>query len=385
MKLTFLFEFLSRGASWLRLIIISALVSPEDYSLVILVVSAEALFGSVIAYPHIRETLYGQQGGLIQLWNSMALFLIVSPVVFGFSYWYFADIELAVIVLLATLFFALYQVSMYVLRVGRLKSYNNTKLISSLLATAVFFILVPKGIIYLPLVSFSAFLVSVYVILKSAPPHDWGPSKLNGIYKSWLVYGVQSLSVNAWQYGNRFLVGFIFSAMETAVFLKTYLIASGITFYLSAMMVVYEKHLSKKLADGELSARLSSAWEMLCKILCGVVLYYIAAVVFLKIGGKDIEIIGDLVGSVDVSLLCIFAGLFVVRSVQLVLNPIVIAGGGRVISLQASILGMFVQFSLFLVCWEALTLSRIAFIMVLSQALLVGYLWFKGVRRIAQA
>ncbi|WP_285259519.1 hypothetical protein [Halopseudomonas bauzanensis] len=385
MKLTFLFEFLSRGASWLRLIIISALVSPEDYSLVILVVSAEALFGSVIAYPHIRETLYGQQGGLTQLWNAVILFLVLSPIVFGFSYWYFADVGVAVVVLVSTLFFALYQISMYVLRIGKLSSYNRTKLISSVLATAIFLFFVPKGMIFLPIVSFSAFLVSIYVILKAIPPHEWWPKKLDGIYKSWLVYGVQSLSVNAWQYGNRFLVGFIFTAAQTAIFLKTYLIASGITFYLAAMMVVYEKHLSKKLADGELGKRLSSAGKILFLIIGGVALYYISVVAFLQLGGKDIEIIRDLLESVDVSLLCVFAGLFVVRAIQLVLNPIVIASGRRVISLQASIVAMFVQFSLFLLFWEMLTLNWIAFIMVISQVLLVAYLWFKGIGKIGQA
>ena len=89
MKRTFVFEFLSRGITWFRLLAISALVTDANYAFIVLLVTAEASVGELIAYPHIREILLAKEVQYNQLAVASVLWLVTLPFQAFAAFWYF--------------------------------------------------------------------------------------------------------------------------------------------------------------------------------------------------------------------------------------------------------------------------------------------------------
>lgn len=370
-------ELLSRGLLWARVLLIGGLLSAEEYGYLLLLISAETIFGSIISYPQIKEILVRQNCERSHFYSTGALYLLLLPLVLAASYWYFEDYVPALVIAASVLFFAGAQTALYVLRVQNAAIYNRAKMHAAVISTVVFFATLPFNQNLLPLTYLSYFVVLLAAFLRVEQRESAGAGfSVRAVVAGWLIFGAQSLLTQLGQQGNRFVVGAVLSVADVAVFVKSYMLASGITFIYAAIMVKYEKGLSRLVASDELGARTTKA-ALIGLAMIGLLITYIAGVYGVWLAGLDV--LQPVFRDADKSLLLLFGGFFALQALYLVLNPVVIATGRRTWSLMATNVSLLVQLAMIVSFWGELTLQILAASMIAGQFVLVAMLIFGNV------
>lgn len=362
-------EFLSRGLLWSRVLLIGGVLTAEQYGYVLLLISAEVIFGSVISYPQIKEILVRQLCARSHFYSTSALYALVLPFILGASYWYFGSLVSVGVIALCVFFFGCAQTALYILRVRDAAFYNRVKMYAAVVSTAVFFATLPLNQNLLPLTSFSYCFVLVAAFLKVERREAEGARfSIRSLSSGWAIFGVQSLLAQLGQQGNRFVVGAALSVADVAVFVKSYMLASGITFVYAAVMIKYEKGLSKMATVDEISGRLRKA----AAIGLGMVVLLLAyTTAVLGVWSLEVDFTSPLFKDADMQLVLLFALYFVLQAVYLVINPVVIATGARAWSLTATNVSLVVQALVIALFWTELTLPLLAGSMIAGQAGLV--------------
>lgn len=371
-------ELLSRGLLWARVLLIGGVLGAEEYGYLLLLISAETIFGSVVSYPQIKEILVRQHCGRSHFYSTGALYLLLLPLVLAASYWYFESYKPALVVAASVLFFACSQTALYVLRVKDAAIYNRAKMHAAVISTVVFFATLPFNQNLLPLtyLSYAAVLMSAFLRVEQKEAAGAGFS-VRAVVSGWLIFGAQSLLTQLGQQGNRFVVGAVLSVADVAVFVKSYMLASGITFIYAAIMVKYEKGLSKVVAAEELSARTRKA-VLIGVAMIGLLAAYIGGVYGVWLAGVDV--LEPVFRDADKNLLLFFGGFFALQALYLVMNPVVIATGKRMWSLMATNISLLVQVAVIVVFWGELTLQILAASMIAGQLGLIAMLVVGNIR-----
>jgi len=370
-------ELLSRGLLWARVLLIGGVLGAEEYGYLLLLISAETIFGSIISYPQIKEILVRQNCERSHFYSTGALYLLLLPLVLAASYWYFEDYVPALVIAASVLFFAGAQTALYVLRVKDAAIYNRAKMHAAVISTVVFFATLPFNQNLLPLTYLSYFVVLLAAFLRVEQRESAGAGfSVRAVVAGWLIFGAQSLLTQLGQQGNRFVVGAVLSVADVAVFVKSYMLASGITFIYAAIMVKYEKGLSRLLASDELGARTTKA-ALIGLAMIGLLITYIAGLYGVWLAGLDV--LQPVFRDADKSLLLLFGGFFALQALYLVLNPVVIATGRRTWSLMATNVSLLVQLAMIVSFWGELTLQILAASMIAGQFVLVAMLIFGNV------
>jgi O-antigen/teichoic acid export membrane protein len=370
-------ELLSRGLLWARVLLIGGVLGAEEYGYLLLLISAETIFGSIISYPQIKEILVRQNCERSHFYSTGALYLLLLPLVLAASYWYFEDYVPALVIAASVLFFAGAQTALYVLRVQNAAIYNRAKMHAAVISTVVFFATLPFNQNLLPLTYLSYFVVLLAAFLRVEQRESAGAGfSVRAVVAGWLIFGAQSLLTQLGQQGNRFVVGAVLSVADVAVFVKSYMLASGITFIYAAIMVKYEKGLSRLVASDELGARTTKA-ALIGLAMIGLLITYIAGVYGVWLAGLDV--LQPVFRDADKSLLLLFGGFFALQALYLVLNPVVIATGRRTWSLMATNVSLLVQVAMIVSFWGELTLQILAASMIAGQFVLVAMLIFGNV------
>jgi O-antigen/teichoic acid export membrane protein len=370
-------ELLSRGLLWARVLLIGGVLGAEEYGYLLLLISAETIFGSIISYPQIKEILVRQNCERSHFYSTGALYLLLLPLVLAASYWYFEDYVPALVIAASVFFFAGAQTALYVLRVQNAAIYNRAKMHAAVISTVVFFATLPFNQNLLPLTYLSYFVVLLAAFLRVEQRESAGAGfSVRAVVAGWLIFGAQSLLTQLGQQGNRFVVGAVLSVADVAVFVKSYMLASGITFIYAAIMVKYEKGLSRLVASDELGARTTKA-ALIGLAMIGLLITYIAGVYGVWLAGLDV--LQPVFRDADKSLLLLFGGFFALQALYLVLNPVVIATGRRTWSLMATNVSLLVQLAMIVSFWGELTLQILAASMIAGQFVLVAMLIFGNV------
>lgn len=371
-------ELLSRGLLWARVLLIGGLLGAEEYGYLLLLISGETIFGSVVSYPQIKEILVRQHCGRSHFYSTGALYLLLLPLVLAASYWYFESYIPALVIAASVLFFACSQTALYVLRVKDAAIYNRAKMHAAVISTVVFFATLPFNQNLLPLtyLSYVAVLMAAFLRVEQKEAGGVGFS-VRAVVSGWLIFGVQSLLTQLGQQGNRFVVGAVLSVADVAVFVKSYMLASGITFIYAAIMVKYEKGLSKVVAAEELSARTRKA-ALIGVAMIGLLAAYIAGIYGVWLAGVDV--LEPVFRDADKDLFLFFGGFFALQALYLVMNPVVIATGKRMWSLMATNISLLVQVAVIVVFWGELTLQILAASMIAGQLGLIAMLVVGNIR-----
>lgn len=371
-------ELLSRGVLWARVLLVGGVLGAEEYGYLLLLISAETIFGSVISYPQIKEILVHQHCGRSHFYSTGALYLLLLPLVLGVSYWYFEDYIPAIVIAASVLFFAAAQTALYILRVKDAAIYNRAKMHAAVISTVVFFATLPFNQNLLPLTYLSYFIVLLAAFLRVERKEAGGAGfSVRAVISGWLIFGAQSLLTQLGQQGNRFVVGAVLSVSDVAIFVKSYMLASGITFIYAAVMTKYEKSLGRVVESGELSGRLRKA-TIIGAVMLGLLGAYVGGGYFVWLA--DFKSFTPLFKDAEIELVAIFALFFVFQAIYLVVNPVVIAFGRRAWSLLATNFSILIQLLIIVYFWSDLTLVILALSMVAGQAGLVVMLIVGGLR-----
>lgn len=378
---TAILEFFSRGLLWMRILVISQYMPADLYGYLILLVSFEALFGSVISYPQIKDLLLRQDIHPRELSRTFCLYVLLLPIIIGSSWLYFQNLFTTLAVLTSVLFFSISQVLLYLLRISDVRIYNSAKISSALVSTVIFFVILRSTPNLLPVVSGSYALVLLQYYRKKHPfsvTNLYQNVNLSDSIGNWLIFGLQSAITNLGMYGNRFIIGISFPLIDVGTFTKSYMIASGVTFYYAAIMIYYEKYLSKNLCITDLPTRLRLAAKIGVMLIIGLVAYNGFVLLVWKFStGTNFSGFFETLNSSVYGILVIF---FTVQIVYLCINPIVIALERRRFSLLASFSSLLIQALLIFINWSDLSLPLVATIMVLGHTvlvivLLIGCFW----------
>jgi len=365
-------EFLTRGLLWARVLLIGGLLSAEAYGYLLLLISAETIFGSVISYPQIKEILIRQHYGRSHFYSTGALYLLLLPLVLAAVYWYFESYVPALVVAASALFFAFSQTALYVLRVKDAAIYNRAKMHAAVISTLVFFATLPFNQHLLPMTYFSYAAVLLVAFLRVEQKDAGGAGfSVRTVVSGWLIFGAQSLLTQLGQQGNRFVVGAVLSVADVAVFVKSYMLASGITFVYAAVMVKFEKHLSKKVEIGQFRPRIRLAAKVGSLMLALLCAYGLVGYGFWSI---EYDLVAPVFVDARLGLYLVFLVFFALQALYLVLNPVLLAFEKRSLSLLATKASLVAQLVILGVYWGTLDLQLVAGSMLAGQTLLVIFL-----------
>lgn len=365
-------ELLSRGLLWARVLLIGGVLGAEEYGYLLLLISAETIFGSIISYPQIKEILVRQNCERSHFYSTGALYLLLLPLVLAASYWYFEDYVPALVIAASVLFFAGAQTALYVLRVQNAAIYNRAKMHAAVISTVVFFATLPFNQNLLPLTYLSYFVVLLAAFLRVEQRESAGAGfSVRAVAAGWLIFGAQSLLTQLGQQGNRFVVGAVLSVGDVAVFVKSYMLASGITFVYAAVMVKFEKHLSKRIEVGQIRPR-----GRLAAKVCAMMLVLLGAYGLLgyALWNADSDLVAPVFVDARLELYLLFIMFFALQAIYLVLNPVLLAFEKRSLSLLATNASLATQFVILAVYWGALNLQLVAASMLAGQFVLVIFL-----------
>lgn len=376
-----IFEFLSRGLLWGRLLLLAAFMSAEEYGYTVLLISAEAMLGSFISYPQIKDLLMRQHVHIRELKNTYLLFLMVLPISTFCAVLYFLNYLAVIAMLVGALFFGLAQVLLYLHRIDDLSRYNRLKILAACFSTTIFFIVLPIEPLLLPLIQISYFTILVIGFRKDSRFSfvEISEARFSRSQAStWAIFGTQSLISNASVYGNRLIAGAALGLTEVGVFTFNYMVASGVTFYYAAIMIYAEKELSRTLDRADLRTRLRKSASTLAILWGGLGVYGAVGWIVWYVSPTNIRF--QVFEILDLTLLIIFFALFALRAVVLVVNPVVIGLGMRRISLVSSFVSGLVLLGLLSITWEIITLNTLVWTMVAASAAQAAVLLWAFVR-----
>lgn len=371
-------EMLSRGLLWARVLLVGGLLGAEEYGYLLLLISAVTIFATVISYPQVKEILTEHRCGRAHFYSTAAFYFILLPFISAVSYWYFEGFVPVLVIGLSVFFSAGAQTALYILRVKSAAVYNKAKMHAAVFSSVVFFATLPFEQNLLPLTYVSYLGVLIVAFIKGEDTESKNDRfSIRSVVSGWLIFGAQSLLTQMGQQGNRFVVGAMLSVADVAVFVKSYMLASGITFIYAAVMIKYEKGLSKLVAADDLAPRIRKA-ALIGVAMIGLLLAYIAAIYGAWLSGVDV--LESLFQDAEKDLLLLFAVFFALQAIYLVMNPVLIATGNRFLSLGATNLSLIVQVAVVVWFWHDLSLQILAASMIAGQVGLVAVLIFGNIR-----
>ncbi|MCM8566169.1 hypothetical protein [Thauera linaloolentis] len=354
------------------MLLIGSLVDIESYGYLLLLISAEAIFGTIVSYPQIKEILFKHQVDARHFYSTGILYLLLLPVILCAAYLYFNSSAAMLAISLSVFFFAGSQTALYVLRVANVSLYNRTKVYAAVLSTVVFMVALPYNPNFLPLSTATYFFVLFGAFIRSSEKMAFDCKiSIRELIPGWLIFGSKSLLTQLGLQGNRFVIGVALSIGDVAIFVKSYMIASGITFIYAAIMIKYEKGLSKEIAPNELKPRLRKSFGV-AGLMCALLLAYIG--VLFVFWDSKIPSVDQAFKDASSELVLIFSLFFIFQAFSLAFTPVLIASGKNFWSLMATVFSLLVQVLVIICLWENLTLSTLAWSMVLGHVVLVGTL-----------
>lgn len=366
---TFLFELFSRGISWIRLLVIVAFVNEATYTLIVLLVTAEVFFGELLAYPQVRQALFSRIVTGEPFFTGLFLWLITAPIQFYATYIYFQSNAAAAVVTVATLGFILYKIMIYSLRSVSVEVHNHAKFFAALAGALFFFgLTVPVNPYLYPLCSIASASVAAYFIHSTVGAKYFAlrvPSVRIAI-SGWMHFGTQSFASVAWQYGNRFVAGAAFPAAVFSLFIRDYLLVSGVIFVFSAIMIVGERQISVDATEQNLSDKIIPAIMIFGGLFVSWLIYSVVLLVFIYTASFGISVLKPYSSGADSGLLVILMFLFLVRAAQLVLTPLVVSIGKKDVVTAGAIASIGLQALAFWWLWDNLHPKVLAAIMLSS-------------------
>ena len=259
------FEFISRGMLWFRVFLVGLLMPAADFGVLILIISAEAIAGTFLGAPQIKAVYRNGFLARAGIKNSIRLGLGACAVLFAAGTYVTEDLRIAASISCAAAFFALWQVGLAEIRQRDLANYNKTKLGSIVAGTAVFAVLHDQPHLYAA-VPFAQFMTVLPKVRLSRSAQD--------LPKGWGFYVASHAALSQGnRIGMRFAVALLLGVPQVSAFSLNYMIAGGVVFYFSAVMIRFEPDLSRVFSWGSFAVKYRTARAALTWLLGGWVAY----------------------------------------------------------------------------------------------------------------
>jgi hypothetical protein len=372
--ITIIGEFLSRGLIWFRLLGASFLMNDADFGFLVLLVSAEALFGLIVSYPQQKEMLRSGGFNASHAKRAFQFFLILIPFIYVCVQLYFGDVLISFVIILSCAFFSANNLGHYAIRINNLHLYNKAKVISAVVSSCFFVVVINTNALYLPIVYFSSLVVIIFYFLKIKILNSSEDVNLKEKILNWSIFGTQAGLTAFAQYGNRFFIGLILPLAAVASYTKAYMFASAVTFYYAGVMSYYEKSLFLSSDIAALPIKLFTGLKCLMLLMFGWLLYNLTLFMVPYMVNLNLDYGSRLL--FQRSVYYSFALYFCLQALYFVINPILISYGYRFLSLLATLTSVLVQIILYLLFLDDLDVVSIAKIVLLGQACLVFVLIF---------
>ena len=332
-----------------------------------LMLAWEGLAG-VIVYPLSKNILKSHNIILSDYYVlNFILVILAIPYVVSLAFFY-NDFYFGLVTFTLISVTSLYRVILVQMRVFDINLYNIAKIYSSVYIF-VAFIVVTNINIYLIFISPALGLALVYKYLRKM---NFGRSQehyLRNVFNyQFLILSLQALLTVLSTNGFRILLSSLISTASLGIFTKNYMIASGVFFIFSAIMVVYEPLLSKSTNFEKNDRKMSLLYQLsFYKLL--ITIFYLSFLycIFQLLKKNNLDIWLQDLDNVIILFLVIYIFLTSVFSMA---SGVLISINQEKWVLFISAFGVSVLFvSVFLL--QAVTLSRMVFLMSFSQLLMV--------------
>lgn len=380
---TFFYEFLTRGTSWLRIIIVAAIMPVEKFASLILLLSIEGMITAISSYPTVKDVLVRQDIKRTVLLNFIASGCIIYFLTFTFNiYFGFIDGKTYFAAVCASIFNGATQIALNVCRLKDLQIYNTKKGIYSSLTFAAFVTIMPLSHFLLFIVYALGAIVFAKEFKSIIGSKNVGDSSHKDCLfhvRGGIIYGSQAIMTSIPQHGIRIFISAVAPASALAWFTKQYMLVTSIFFIYSAISLLIEPKLSKSGSINEVRPRLRSAiFYAFCTLFVSLV-YFIGLAIADYLGIVefvfDISIISQ---SASFFALCLYACF---TMINVIANSLVLALGGRFLSLVATALGTAsLILALILLSGKSVIFATSAALMMAQLAeviILIGFLAIK--------
>ena len=338
---TVLFEFLSRGLMWLRVLVLGVVMPLDDYGLTLTYVGIESLLAATASYPFIKDVLVRQELKPSPYRRFVAFFALVSvPAMFAIMYLGDTTLPVAGILLVAAFLNGVSQIALYVLRVADVRAHNRAKIVWSVLTTLLFLGLLPLSWVWLPIVYLAGALTVLLAARSAVATSEVGTAQRVDLAHhlwGWLIYGTQALMLSLPQHGMRLVVAATMTFADVARFTQVYLFATALFFIYSAIMISVEAELSRSATPNEIAGRFRKASGISALVIVVAAVHY-AALLIIDIL-KITDILFDFSLRENSALLLVLIAFTALSGLRVVANALALAASGRSFSLLATFLG----------------------------------------------
>jgi O-antigen/teichoic acid export membrane protein len=370
-------EFISKGASWLKLFLLAYLVPLEQFGEVALIVGLIIAFGGLMSFPVTMEIITKHHKDYIPFIQTAIILILFLPIQVVFYHFLPTMADRLYILIISSCCLSLNQVMYYFLRVHNIILLNFIKILSETFSFFIFIILVPIDISYIPFAYlFSLLITSIAIYKLSINSNTKLKNSVNkNVLFGWIIFITQALFSALSQNGVRLVIAETMSLQAVGVFTKTYLIGTSLFFVYSALMIKIEPKLAKIKHISEIDSKITLALRLLvllwtCLFFFGLFLYS------LYIFASEIELIKLIFINVDWNLLVIIIFYLGISPLRYALKPLLLSIERRSITTYAVILGGTVQFGYLAIkgIVGALTINDCGWSFVIFEVLTVSYM-----------
>lgn len=326
---------------WLRVLVLGAIMPDDAYGLVIVYIAMESTLAAISSYPFIKDLLVRHDPRpSIYLHFCLFFAMLALPSIFLTIFVSSIGIVTAGILISASFFNALSQITIYIIRVVDVGVYNQAKLVSSIVSTTLFLTLLPFDWAWLPVIYLSGWLILLMAAQRVVSTHENdGTGEVTNFhhFRGWLIYGSQAFLSSISTHGMRIVIAAAFSFEDVARFTKLYMLASAPLFVFAAIMVSVEAELSRATTPERIIERFRPA-----TIISG-------SLVAITVANYGMLFVSDLLGIPtilfgvslqDSSVLFLaLTGFTALSGARLPVNALALASEGRAFSLFATFLG----------------------------------------------
>ncbi len=373
---TVLFEFVSRGLMWLRVLLLGAVMPLDAYGLTLIYLGIESLLAATTSYPFIKDVLVRQELKPSVYRRFFAFFALVSvPAMFAMMYLGDTSLPVAGILLAAALLNGVSQIALYVLRVADVRAHNRAKIIWSVLTTLLFLGLLPLNWVWLPIVYLAGALTVLLVARSAVATSEVGTAQevdLAHHLWGWLIYGTQALMLSLPQHGMRLVVAATMTYTDVARFTQVYMLATALFFIYSAIMISVEAELSRSAPPNEIRGRFRKAYGISALVIVVAAVHYGAMLLIDVL--KITDILFDFSLRADSTLLFVLIVFTALSGLRVVANALALAASGRSFSLLATFLGALILGVGLVILMPVFGLAGVGFALALGQAAEVAVL-----------
>lgn len=314
----------------------------EQYGLVLIFLAIDGLIAATTAYPAVKDILVRQSISWAEIRRFSVFFACVAVPLMIVVPIYSADsVVSAAIVVVAAYFNALGQVALYMLRVADLRAHNRAKLAWALVTTVLFLGLLPRQWIWLPVVYAAGVAPVLWAVCRKIQTRHNSPAfRGNSAYhlRGAAIYGAQALVTSFPQHGVRLFIGATMTLFDVAIYTQTYMLATGLFFVYSTVMIMFEPELSRAGAEYEVRKRFARALRLSVLFVLLACVHFAVVLLAAEMGWLSRLLAGD--GPLETTLFIALMVYIALNGVQTVVNCLVLAASGRGVSLLSSILGL---------------------------------------------